>query len=215
MSDSSPTVLLVDDDAAVRKALSRVLREEGWHVEVFESAEAFLVRADHVADGCLVLDVTMPGLDGLELQQRLIQTGKAMPIVFVTGYGDIPMTVRALKAGASHFLTKPVEAQALLRAVRTAIEQGASVRRSRAATAKLRQRYDGLTPREREVLTLLVTGALNKQVAATLGVVEQTIKFHRAQIMERMEAKTVAELMHIAARLEIGTPSEPPAQSQH
>jgi len=215
MSDSSPTVLLVDDDAAVRKALSRVLREEGWHVEVFESAEAFLVRADHGADGCLVLDVTMPGLDGLELQQRLIQTGKAMPIVFVTGYGDIPMTVRALKAGASDFLTKPVEAQALLRAVRTAIEQGASVRRSRAATAKLRQRYDGLTPREREVLTLLVTGALNKQVAATLGVVEQTIKFHRAQIMERMEAKTVAELMHIAARLEIGTPSEPPAQSQH
>lgn len=215
MSDSSPTVLLVDDDPAVRKALSRVLREEGWNVEVFESAEAFLVRADHVADGCLVLDVTMPGLDGLELQQRLIQTGKAMPIVFVTGYGDIPMTVRALKAGASDFLTKPVEAQALLRAVRTAIEQGASVRRSRAATAKLRQRYDGLTPREREVLTLLVTGALNKQVAATLGVVEQTIKFHRAQIMERMEAKTVAELMHIAARLEIGTPSEPPAQSQH
>ena len=215
MSDSSPTVLLVDDDAAVRKALSRVLREEGWHVEVFESAEAFLVRADHVADGCLVLDVTMPGLDGLELQQRLIQTGKAMPIVFVTGYGDIPMTVRALKAGASDFLTKPVEAEALLRAVRAAIEQGASVRRSRAATAKLRQRYDGLTPREREVLTLLVTGALNKQVAATLGVVEQTIKFHRAQIMERMEAKTVAELMHIAARLEIGTPSEPPAQSQH
>jgi len=215
MSDSSPTVLLVDDDAAVRKALSRVLREEGWHVEVFESAEAFLVRADHVADGCLVLDVTMPGLDGLELQQRLIQTGKAMPIVFVTGYGDIPMTVRALKAGASDFLTKPVEAEALLRAVRAAIEQGASVRRARAATAKLRQRYDGLTPREREVLTLLVTGALNKQVAATLGVVEQTIKFHRAQIMERMEAKTVAELMHIAARLEIGTPSEPPAQSQH
>ena len=215
MSDSSPTVLLVDDDPAVRKALSRVLREEGWNVEVFESAEAFLVRADHVADGCLVLDVTMPGLDGLELQQRLIQTGKAMPIVFVTGYGDIPMTVRALKAGASDFLTKPVAAEALLRAVRAAIEQGASVRRARAATAKLRQRYDGLTPREREVLTLLVTGALNKQVAATLGVVEQTIKFHRAQIMERMEAKTVAELMHIAARLEIGTPSEPPAQSQH
>ena len=215
MSDSSPTVLLVDDDPAVRKALSRVLREEGWNVEVFESAEAFLVRADHVADGCLVLDVTMPGLDGLELQQRLIQTGKAMPIVFVTGYGDIPMTVRALKAGASDFLTKPVAAEALLRAVRAAIEQGASVRRARAATAKLRQRYDGLTPREREVLTLLVTGALNKQVAATLGVVEQTIKFHRAQIMERMEAKTIAELMHIAARLEIGTPSEPPAQSQH
>ena len=215
MSDSSPTVFLVDDDPAVRKALSRVLREEGWKAEVFESAEAFLVRADHGADGCLVLDVTMPGLDGLELQQRLIQTGKAMPIVFVTGYGDIPMTVRALKAGASDFLTKPVEAQALLRAVRGAIEQGVSVRRARAETAKLRQRYEGLTSREREVLTLLVTGALNKQVAATLGVVEQTIKFHRAQIMERMEAKTVAELMHIAARLEIGTPSEPPAQSQH
>src|SRR5262245_27171107 len=215
MSDSSPTVLLVDDDPAVRKALSRVLREEGWHVEVFESAEAFLLRADHVGDGCLVLDVTMPGLDGLELQQRLVQTGKAMPIVFVTGYGDIPMTVRALKAGASDFLTKPVAAQGLLPAVGAGVEQGAAGWRARAAAATLRQRYEGLPRRAREDLTLLVQGALNKQVAATLGVVEQTIKFHRAQIMERMEAKTVAELMHIAARLEIGTPSEPPAQSQH
>ena len=205
MSASDYTVFLVDDDEGVRKALARVLREEGFEVQAFESAEAFLSRPANDAYGCLVLDVTMPGVDGLELQQRLAEDGKVMPIVFITGHGDIPMTVQALKAGASDFLTKPVHAQALVGAVRSAIEQDASRRRERAATARMRKRFESLTPREREVLAMLVSGSLNKQIAAELGVVEQTVKFHRARIMERMEAKTVAELMHIAARLDLAS----------
>jgi FixJ family two-component response regulator len=203
MTASDQTVFLVDDDEGVRKALSRVLREEAWNVQAFESAEAFLARPGR-GIGCLVLDVTMPGLDGLALQQRLGEEGARMPIVFITGHGDIPMTVQALKAGASDFLTKPVQAQALVRAVRAAIEQGAIERQAGEETAKMRQRFSSLTPREHEVLELLVAGQLNKQIAAALGVVEQTVKFHRARIMERMEAKTVAELMHIAAKLGIG-----------
>jgi FixJ family two-component response regulator len=181
-----------------------MLRAEGWSVETFDSADAFLARPDHTGDGCLVLDVTMPGLDGLELQRRLAEAGQSLPIVFVTGHGDIPMSVQAIKAGAKDFLTKPVQAQALVAAVRAAIAQDASARQARAETAELRQRLASLTPREREVLMALAAGRLNKQIAGDLGVVEQTVKFHRARIMERMRAKTVAELMHIAARLGIG-----------
>lgn len=203
-SAATQTICLVDDDPGVLKALSRVLREEGWSVETFESAEAFLARSDQTAYGCLVLDVTMPGLDGLELQRRLAEAGHSLPIVFVTGYGDIPMSVRAIKAGAADFLTKPLQAQALVAAVRAAIEQDVSSRQARAETAELRQRLAGLTPRERDVLAAVAAGKLNKQIAGDLGVVEQTVKFHRARIMERMRAKTVAELMHIAARLGIG-----------
>jgi FixJ family two-component response regulator len=200
---AAPTVFLVDDDPGVLKALSRVLREEGWNVETFESAEAFLAQDDPNREGCLVLDVTMPGLDGLELQRRLAAEGQRFPIVFVTGHGDIPMSVQAIRAGATDFLTKPVQAQALVAAVRSAIEADASARQTRAETHKLRQRLTSLTPREREVLAALAAGRLNKQIAADLGVVEQTVKFHRARIMERMQAKTVAELMHVAARLGI------------
>ncbi len=196
-----PNVFLVDDDPSVLKALSRVLREEGWNVETFESAEAFLGRREDQAHGCLVLDVTMPGVDGLELQRRLAATGESLPIVFVTGHGDIPMSVRAIKAGATDFLTKPVRAEVLVLAVHAAIDHHASVRQGLAETAELRQRLASLTPREREVLKALTAGRLNKQIAADLGVVEQTVKFHRARIMERMRAKTVAELMHIAGRL--------------
>ena len=198
------TVYLVDDDPAVRKALTRVLREEGLSVEAFESAEAFLARPSDRPGGCLVLDVTLPGLDGLELQRRLAEAGQALPIVFVTGYGDIPMSVKAIKAGAKDFLTKPVQAQALVSAVRSAIEQHRAVSAAQADGAKLRERFASLTPREREVLGALVAGRLNKQIASDLGVVEQTVKFHRARIMERMQARTVAELMHFAAQLGIG-----------
>ena len=204
---AAQTVYLVDDDAGVLKALSRVLREEGWSVETFESAEAFLARHDRTAEGCLVLDVTMPGLDGLELQRRHAETGQGLPIVFLTGRGDIPMSVRAIKAGAADFLTKPVPAQALVAAVRSASEQASSARRARAETDELRQRLADLTLREREVLGALAAGKLNKQIASDLGIVEQTVKFHRARIMERMQAKTVAELMHIAARLGVGAAS--------
>jgi FixJ family two-component response regulator len=214
---AKPTIFLVDDDASVLKALSRVLREEGWSVATFESAQAFLAQRDPNAEGCLVLDVTMPGLDGLELQRRLAVAGESLPIVFVTGHGDIPMSVQAIKAGAADFLTKPVQAQVLLTAVHAAIDRHAAVRRALAETAELRRRLASLTLREREVLAALTAGRLNKQIAADLGVVEQTIKFHRARIMERMQAKTIAELMHIAGRLGIdsATPSAAPARSSH
>lgn len=202
MADTE-TVFLVDDDPAVRKSLSRVLREEGLNVETFESAEAFLARPDRQARGCLVLDVTMPGLDGLELQRRLTEAGQAMPIVFLTGHGDIPMSVQAIKAGAADFLTKPVASDELVVAVRAAIEKDESARQARAGIAGFEQRLATLTAREREVLAAVLKGSLNKQIASDLGIVEQTVKFHRARIMERMQARTVAELVQIAARLGI------------
>jgi FixJ family two-component response regulator len=195
------TIFLVDDDSAVRKALERMLREEGWTVSSYESAEAFLTRPDPKQRGCLVLDITMPGLDGLELQRRLAETGQAMPIVFLSGNGSIPMTVQAIKAGATDFLTKPVTSDALLGAVRAAMAQDASTRQASAEVIAYEARLATLTPREREVLAAVVKGRLNKQIAGDLGIVEQTVKFHRARIMERMQARTVAQLVHIAARL--------------
>jgi FixJ family two-component response regulator len=200
----TPTIFIVDDDPAVLKAQARVVRAEEWSVETFESAEAFLARPRDGAAGCLVLDVTMPGLDGLELQRQLAEKGKALPIVFVTGHGDIPMSVRAMKAGAKDFLSKPVPAQVLIAAIRAAIEQDEEARQTRGDTEAIRERLASLTPREREVLEALAAGKLNKQIAVDLGVVEQTVKFHRARIMERMHAKTVAHLMHIAARAGVG-----------
>lgn len=196
------TVFVVDDDPGVRRSLSRVLREEGFDVRTFESAEAFLARPDKTSRGCLVLDVSLPGLDGLALQSRLVEAGQAMPIVFLTGHGDIPMSVRAIKAGAADFLTKPVASEALLAAVRAAIEHDDAAQRADGETAELVRRFESLTAREREVLAALVGGKLNKQIAGDLGVVEQTVKFHRARIMQRMGARTVAELMHMAAKLD-------------
>jgi len=199
------TVFVVDDDPGVRRSLSRVLREEGFDVRAFESAEAFLARPDMTSRGCLVLDVSLPGLDGLALQSRLFEAGQAMPIVFLTGHGDIPMSVRAIKAGAADFLTKPVASEALLAAVRAAIEHDAAAQRADGETAELVRRFESLTAREREVLAALVEGKLNKQIAGDLGVVEQTVKFHRARIMQRMGARTVAELMHMAAKRDMSS----------
>lgn len=199
------TIFLVDDDPAVRRSLARVLREEGWNVEPYESAEAFLARPDPHARGCLVLDVSMPGLDGMALQSRLAETGQALPVVFLTGHGDIRMSVQAMKAGAADFLTKPVLAQALLDAVRAAIKQDQSARTARAGIAEFERRLATLTAREREVLAAVVKGRLNKQIAGDLGIVEGTVKFHRARIMERMRARTVAELTHIAAKVGISS----------
>jgi FixJ family two-component response regulator len=196
-------VYLVDDDPAITLSLGRVLRAEGWEVETFDSAEAFLARSRPEGYGCLVLDVSMPGLDGLELQVRLHETGQSLPIVFLTGDADIPMSVQAIKAGAADFLTKPVTPDALAHAVRTAFDNDAADRVARAERATLERRLAALTGREREVLVAVAKGRLNKQIAGDLGIVEQTVKFHRARIMERTQARTAAELMNIAATLGI------------
>ncbi len=198
------TVFVVDDDAALARALARLLRVGGWTVETFDSAEAFLQRWRSAVLGCLVLDVDLPGLDGLALQQRLQDAGEICPIVFLTGHGDIPMSVRAIKAGAADFLTKPVAGDALTAAIETAIDQHIVARQNHADTGVLRRRLEQLTPREQQVLDAMVTGKLNKQIAFDLGIVEQTVKYHRARIMARMEAKSMPELMHIVACARVG-----------
>jgi FixJ family two-component response regulator len=205
----TPTVFIVDDDAALCRALVRILREHGWQTATYASAEDFLAQRDAQAPGCLVLDVSLPGLDGLALQRPQAQQGPPLPIVFLTGHGDIPMTVQAVKAGAVDFLTKPVAATSLLAAVRAGVERDALSRQAMAETESLRSRFASLTGREREVLAALANGRLNKQIAADLGIVEQTVKFHRTRIMERMQARTVAELMHMAARLQMSQPQMP------
>jgi FixJ family two-component response regulator len=206
----SPTVFIIDDDPGVLTSLARLLRVKGLLVEAYDSAEAFLARRDPQAPGCLLLDVNLPGLDGLELQRRLAETGGALPVVFLTGHGDIPTTVRAMKGGASDFLTKPVAPETLLAAVRAAIEADTFARQKGADLVQLEQRFSSLKPREREVFEALAVGKLNKQIAADLGLVEQTVKFHRARLMERMQVKTTAELMLVAARLGIGRETSTP-----
>jgi FixJ family two-component response regulator len=207
-----PTVFIVDDDPQVHKAMARLLRAHSFEVRTFDSAEAFLAHRDRSMPGCLVLDVRLPGLDGLALQRRLADGGPALPIVFLTGHGDIPMSVQAVKAGAVDFLTKPVAAATLLAAVRAGLAQDALARQSRADSATLRERFASLTDREREVLACLATGQLNKQIAGKLGIALATVKFHRARIMERMQARSVAELMHLAARMDPGPRADVTAQ---
>jgi FixJ family two-component response regulator len=202
--DSGEVVYLVDDEPAVLKALSRQLRTNGWRVEMFESAEAFLERREPQIVACLVLDVSLPGLGGIELQRQLREMREAMPIVFLTGHGDIPMSVQAMRAGASNFLAKPASAEDLCRAIRQALDEEAIARCGRVGINQLRQRLARLTLREREVFEAIAAGKLNKQIAGDLGIVEQTVKFHRANIMQRMQAHTVAQLMRMAAELAIG-----------
>lgn len=199
-----PTVFVVDDDPAVLKSLSRLLRSTRLACATFSSPREFLDRHDPNAPGCLVLDVAMPGLNGLELQQALIAGGHELPIIFLTGHGDIPMSVQAMKRGAADFLTKPVNDDTLLAAIRVAIEKDRLQRQSRAEVAEIRQRLATLTPRELEVLEHVVTGQLNKQIADDLGTVEKTIKVHRARVMEKMKVHSVAELVHLAERVGIG-----------
>ena len=195
-------VFVVDDDASIRRALGRMLQEEGFEVCACESGEALLAELpDAATSACVVLDVSMPGLSGLELQEHLSSKGLFLPIVFLTGHGDIPMSVRAMKRGAADFLTKPVASDVLVQAVRSALHEQASSRRENAELVELRRRFEMLSSREREVLEALAGGKLNKQIAETLDIVEQTVKYHRARIMERMGARTAAELMHMAARL--------------
>jgi FixJ family two-component response regulator len=202
-----PTVFVVDDDAAVLKAVSRLLRAKGFEVKTFESAEALLNHWTSQMPGCLVLDVALPGLDGLGLQQLLGEAANGLGIVFLTGQGDIPMSVQALKAGAVDFLTKPVKAEALIAAVTSALKQDALSRQANAGTAELKQKLEVLTTREREVLQALAAGKLNKQVAFDLGIAEKTVKFHRARIMDRLKAGSFAELVLMASRLGLGPKS--------
>ena len=192
------TVFVVDDDPAVLKSLSRLLRSARLDVATFGSPREFLERHDSIAPGCLVLDVAMPGLNGLELQEALTKKGSELPIVFLTGHGDIPMSVQAMKRGAVDFLTKPVNDEDLLKAVHAAIEQDRVARQARAELDEIQQRLATLTPREREVLEHVIAGQLNKQTAADLGTVEKTIKVHRARVMEKMMVQSVAELVRLA-----------------
>jgi FixJ family two-component response regulator len=196
-------VFVVDDDPRVLRALTRLLAAAGFQARPFASPRAFLEQHDPAAPGCLVLDLALPGLDGLQLQQALTASHCARPIVFITGRGDIPTSVRAMKGGAVDFLTKPVRDEDLLTAVRSAIEKDRDARATQAALDALGQRLAGLTPREREVLAHVVAGRLNKQIAGDLGTVEKTIKVHRARIMEKMAARSLADLVRIAERLGI------------
>ena len=200
MSNSAPTIFVVDDDASLLRAISRLLRSAGLNVETFSSPQEFLEVCDPCAAGCLVLDVAMPGVNGLELQQLLATKGAELPIIFLSGHGDIPMSVQAMKRGAVDFLTKPANDTDLLAAIRAAIEKDRANRQVRAELAGIQQRLATLTPREREVLPHIISGKLNKQVAADLGIVEKTVKVHRARIMEKMKVRSLAELVRLAER---------------
>jgi FixJ family two-component response regulator len=203
MSEADPTVFIVDDDAPLRESLRNLIRSVGLRVELFASAQEFLQSQQPDTPSCLVLDVRMPGLSGLDLQKQTSEAGLEIPIIFITGHGDVPMTVRAMKAGAVEFLTKPFRDQDLLDAIQQALERSRKAREQQAATKELRQRFAMLTPREREVMERVVAGLLNKQIGAELGTSETTVKIHRHQVMEKMGAGSLPELVRMADRLGI------------
>jgi FixJ family two-component response regulator len=200
MQDVTSIVFVVDDDVSVRESLELLVRTAGWQPETFASAQAFLCRPQPTVPCCLVLDVTLPGLSGLDLQKRLAERTD-MPIIFITGHGDVPMTVQAMKAGAAEFLTKPFKDDVLLDAIRSAIERSRAALRLDSEMRALRNCYASLTPREREVMALVVSGLLNKQVGGELGISEITVKAHRGQVMRKMKADSLPDLVTMAARL--------------
>jgi FixJ family two-component response regulator len=201
MPELKPTVFVVDDDVSVREGLEGLIRTVGWEVRAFASAEAFLACPPASGPSCLVLDVGLPDLNGLDLQTRVASERSEMPIIFITGYGDVPMSVRAMKAGAAEFLTKPFGEEALLGAIKAALNRSRQMVEEQAALRVLRERYDSLSRRERQVMALVVTGLLNKQVGGKLGISEITVKAHRGRVMGKMEAGSLAELVNISARL--------------
>ena len=201
MKEADPIVFVVDDDPLIRDGLRSLIKSVGLHVETFGSSREFMQRKPSDAPACLVLDVRLPGLSGLDLQRELNESNIQIPIIFMTGHGDIPMSVRAMKNGAQEFLTKPVRGQDLLDAVQQAIARDRAARRERAKMADLRTRFDSLTPREREVLDLIVAGLLNKQIAGELNIEEVTIKTHRAHIMQKTQAESLAHLVRMNEKL--------------
>ena len=200
-SASTPTVYIIDDDVHIRAAIQALLKAEGLHTESFGTPHEFFGRQRSEGPSCLILDVKLPGMNGLQFQRKLIEGGIVIPIIFITGHGDIPMTVQAMKAGAAEFLTKPFNDEDLLGAVKQALERDRLTLQHQAEIADLQKRYAALTPREREVMSLVITGLLNKQIAAEPGISEIMVKVHRGQVMHKMQVGSVAELVRIAAKL--------------
>ena len=211
MSNIAPIVFVVDDDPSVRRAIKRLVESVGLQVELFGSAQEFLRSQRPGAPSCLVLDIRLPGISGLDFQRQLAEANTLIPIVFITAHGDIPMTVRAMKAGAVEFLTKPFRDQDLLDAIQLALERDSARRKHESEIALLREHYESLTPRERELLPLVVSGLLNKQIAANIGASEATVKVHRSQLMRTMGAESLADLVRITEKL--GIPAAKPDAS--
>jgi FixJ family two-component response regulator len=205
MLDATPIVFVVDDDISVRESLELLIRSEGWQPEIFASAQEFLALPHATVPNCLVLDVSLPGLNGLELQSRVAAERPDMPIIFITGFGDVPLTVQAMKGGAIEFLTKPFRSEALLDAIRQALERSRRVRGEEADKRALRDRYTSLSIRERQVMTLVVSGMLNKQIASDLGISEITVKAHRGRMMRKMQADSLAGLVKMATTLRVAS----------